>query len=159
MLSQENADQPSAVTIRPCHEEDLELVAHFTGEWEAEHITTGYRAETVADLRVKLGPYFLLALWDEEVVGFVVASLYEAAPGEMAIFAAGGRYLEIDELYVLPAYREQAVGTTLMQAVMTAARRQGTEHFSVYSSTKQWRSMTAFYEQLGFQMWFVRMFH
>jgi hypothetical protein len=62
MLSQENADQPSAVTIRPCQEEDLELAAQFTAEWEAEHITTGYRAETVADLRVKLGPYFLLAL-------------------------------------------------------------------------------------------------
>ena len=104
MFSQENADRPSSVTIRPCQEEDLGLVAHFTAEWEAEHITTGYRAETAADLRVKLGPYFLLALWGEEVVGFVVASLHEAAPDEMAIFAAGGRYLEIDELYVLPAY-------------------------------------------------------
>jgi len=159
MFSQEKADRPSSVTIRPCQEEDLGLVVHFTAEWEAEHITTGYRAETAADLRVKLGPYFLLALWGEEVVGFVVASLHEAAPDEMAIFAAGGRYLEIDELYVLPAYREQAVGTSLMQAVMQAARRQGIEHFSVYSSTKRWRSMTAFYEQLGFKMWFVRMFH
>src|SRR6266700_8340839 len=93
--------------------------------------------------------------------GYTCCQVYFAIqpPGEMAIFAAGGRYLEIDELYVLPAYREQAVGTTLMQAVMTAARRQGTEHFSVYSSTKQWRSMTALYEQLGFQMWSVRMFH
>ena len=158
MLSQENAEQPSAVTIRPCREEDLGLVAHFTAEWEAEHLTTGYRAEDAADLRVRLGPYLLLALWGEEVVGFVVASLHEAAPGEMSIFATGGCYLEIDELYVLPAYREQAIGTTLMQAVMQAARRHGIEHFSAYSSTKRWRSITAFYEQLGFQMWFVRMF-
>ena len=112
-----------------------------------------------ADLRARLGPFFLLALWGKEVIGFVAASLHEAAPGEMAIFRAGGRYLEIDELYVLPAYREQAIGTNLMQAVVQEARRQGIEHFSVYSSTKQWRSITAFYEQLGFQMWFVRMFH
>ncbi len=159
MLSQENADQPSALTIRPCREEDLGLVSQFTAQWEAEHITTGYRAEAAADLRAKLGPFFLLALWDGEVVGFVAASLLEAVPAEMAIFTEGGRYLEIDELYVLPAYREQAIGTTLMQTVMQAARRQGIEHFSVYSSTKQWRSMTAFYEQLGFKMWFVRMFH
>jgi GNAT superfamily N-acetyltransferase len=159
MFSQENADQPSSLTIRPCREEDLGLVAQFTAQWEAEHITTGYRAEAAADLRAKLGPFFLLALWDGEVVGFVVASLQEAAPAEMAIFTAGGRFLEIDELYVLPAYREQAIGTKLMHAVMQVARRQGIEHFSVYSSTKQWRSITAFYEQLGFQMWFVRMFH
>jgi GNAT superfamily N-acetyltransferase len=159
MLSQENAYQPSAATIRPCREGDLQLVAHFTAEWEAEDITTGYGAEDAADLRARLGPFFLLALWDEEVVGFVTASLYEAAPGEIAIFAAGGHYLEIDELYVLPAYLEQAIGTTLMQAVMQAARRHGIEHFSVYPSTKQWRSITAFYEQLGFQMGFVRMFH
>src|SRR5262249_18045114 len=134
MLSQENAEQPSAVTIRPCREEDLGLVAHFTDEWEAEHITPGYSAESAADLSARLGPFFLLALWDGEVVGFVAASLHEAAPGEMAIFAAGGCYLEIDELYVLPAYRAQAVGTSLMQAVMQEARRRGIEHFSVYSS-------------------------
>jgi len=88
MFSQETADRPSAVTIRPCRAEDLRLVAQFTAEWEAEHTTTGYSAETAADLRVKLGPYFLLALWGEEVVGFVVASLHEAAHDEMAIFAA-----------------------------------------------------------------------
>ena len=69
MFSQENADRPSAVTIRPCQEEDLGLVTHFTAEWEAEHTNTGYRAETAADLRARLGPFFLLARWGKEVVG------------------------------------------------------------------------------------------
>jgi len=158
MFSNEPVDQRFSLTIRPCRDEELQRVAQLTAQWEVEQITIGYGADDAEYLRRKLGPFFLLALDSEEIIGFVTASLHEANPGEMAIFPTGGRYLEIDDLYLLPTYREKEIGTLLMNAVMQEARNQGIEHFSVYSSTKEWGRIAAFYERLGFTMWFVRMF-
>src|SRR5262245_34476479 len=116
-----------SLTIRPCRDEELQRVVQLTAQWEAEQITIGYGADEADYFRRKLGSFFLLALDSEEIIGFVTASLHEANPGEMAIFPTGGRYVEIDDLYVLPAYREKEIGTLLMKAVMQEARNQGIE--------------------------------
>jgi GNAT superfamily N-acetyltransferase len=158
MIFHEQQHQTPFLTIRPCREEEVSLVATLAFQWEREQITTGFRADDPEVLRTKLGPFFLLALRDDEVIGFVIASQQEAVPGEMAVFLSGGRYLEIDDLYLSPPSRNQGIGTALMKAVMQTANQQAIVHFSVYSSTKDWRRIASFYEKLGFKMWFVRMF-
>ncbi len=85
MIFHEQQHQTSFLTIRPCREEEVFLVAALASQWEREQITTGFRADDPEVLRTKLGPFFLLALRGDEVIGFVIASQQEAAPGEMAV--------------------------------------------------------------------------
>ncbi|GCE14989.1 hypothetical protein KTT_48480 [Tengunoibacter tsumagoiensis] len=158
MFSNESVNQMVSLTIRPCREEDLQHVVTLSSHWEEEQITTGYGADDADYFRGKISPFFLLALDGETIVGFLTASLHEASPGEIALFPTGGSYLEIDDLYLLAPYREKKVGTQLMNTVMQTARSQGIEHFSLYSSSKDWKKIAMFYERLGFTMWFIRMF-
>ena len=62
---------PTEIHIRLCHIADLDAVAGLYRQWEAKGITWGLTAETVEDLRARLGPFFLVAERGGEIVGFI----------------------------------------------------------------------------------------
>jgi GNAT superfamily N-acetyltransferase len=152
---------PVEVRIRRCRDEDLDAVAGLYRRWEAEGITWGLTAESVEDLRAKLGPYFLVSERDGEIVGFVAGRVRHAGaapPENLAVFPGGAAYLEVEDLYVAEDVRGAGIGTRLVEHVLEAARSEGIVHSTVFSATKDTAQISRFYERLGYRPWGVQFF-
>ncbi len=143
-------------TIRVCRHDDIEQVMYLQHHWESEAITYGYVADTPDMIAKKLGNYYHVAEVITGLVGFVAGTCHVSEG--LAVIPAGQRYLEIDDVYVLPEYRNAHIGTRLLNMVMTIARQQGIDRFLLYSSTKDVEAMRRFYQKYHFHHWNMRMF-
>ena len=70
----------------------------------------------------------------------------------------GERYIQIEELYVQPGFRNRGLGSQLLRSLLRAARARGAERFKVYSAAKDMDRILAFYRRHGFKSWYVEMF-
>ena len=95
-------------SIRPFREQDTDNVHTMAVEWAKEDNTWGQGAPARDAIADKLGPYFLVAAADDELVGFIWGSLHTSKG--LAVIAAGEQYLEVDELYVKPRFRRSGIG-------------------------------------------------
>ncbi|MEZ4859751.1 MAG: GNAT family N-acetyltransferase [Caldilineaceae bacterium] len=125
-------------------------------QWVAEGITYGLVAANIVELQRRLNSYTLVAEVDGQIVGFVLATA-QVSPG-LAVIPAGERYLEIDDLYVIPAMRSTGIGGELLQAVEAAAQQAGIKRFLLYSATKDLAAVMNFYDKHGFRPWAVQMY-
>ncbi|MGE5672764.1 MAG: GNAT family N-acetyltransferase [Mycobacterium leprae] len=132
------------------------MVQALTAAFEAEGSCFGETAATEAELQAHLGPYFWVAEADGAVIGFAYGTV-KTSEG-MAVIPAGQRYIEVDELYVLPAHRDGGVGGRLLDALLEQASADGVERSFIYSASRDWRRVTDFYGRHGYQMWFVGMY-
>ncbi|SDN05732.1 N-acetylglutamate synthase, GNAT family [Paenibacillus sp. yr247] len=144
------------VTIRKATENDLSKVAKLSELWVAEAITYGLGANTVELLRNNIGEYFWVAEINSEVVGYITGSIHES--DGLAVIEKGERYLEIDEVYAHPDYRNENVGHMMVDKLLQTAELNGITRSIVYSASKQWQKIIRFYEKHGFKMWFVQMY-
>ncbi len=86
-----------------------------------------------------------LALHDDAPVGVIMLN-------ECLAIYAGGRFGEITELYVSPAYRSQGVAAKLLQAATEIGREKGWKRFEVGAPGQPaWRRSLAFYLREGFE--------
>ena len=91
---------------------------------------------------------FFLALDGEKIVGYAFGHAYEKEKKTDTI-PVGSRCFDVDELYVLPAYRSRGVGGRLFQAVEAYAKTQG-DFLTLATSTKDYKRVLHFYaEQNG----------
>jgi GNAT superfamily N-acetyltransferase len=146
----------SDIAIRLATEADVAIVLAFQRQWTAEEITYGYEPAAEEQIHALLGPYFLVAEMNGELVGFV-NGLVGTSPG-LAIMPEGQSYLSIEDLYVAPAWRSQGIGHRLVDAIIATAQKAGLQAAMVYTSTKDVHRILRFYEQNGFQSWFVQLY-
>ncbi|WP_017306356.1 GNAT family N-acetyltransferase [Spirulina subsalsa] len=86
----------------------------------------------------------LLAEWKGQVVGFALFF-----PNYSTFLTQPGIYLE--DLFILPDYRRQGIGTALLQAVAQLAVQRGAGRFEW--SVLDWNeSAIAFYQKMGAQV-------
>jgi N-acetylglutamate synthase-like GNAT family acetyltransferase len=142
--------------IREASLDDIGPVYVLCAAWEGEAITYGLVATPAKTLEKQLGPYFLVAEEDGEIVGYVTGSVHTS--DGLAVIPAGAEYLEVDELYVIPARRSQGIGRGLLDTMLARAEAAGLEYQLVYSATKDIRQVLHFYEQSGFQSWCIQLF-
>ncbi|MBY4678593.1 GNAT family N-acetyltransferase [Marinobacterium arenosum] len=70
---------------------------------------------------------------------------------ECAALYAGGRFGEISELYVRPAWRASGLGQRLIDAALDIARQQRWQRLEVGAPAgQQWQRSRAFYQANGF---------
>jgi GNAT superfamily N-acetyltransferase len=68
-----------------------------------------------------------------------------------AAIYAGGRFGEITELYVRPAFRSQKIGTQLIQAAIEFGKAQGWTRLEVCAPpVPPWERSVSFYQRNGF---------
>ena len=142
--------------VRPAEAGDVDDDAKLQVEWAKEDITWGQTPASPQEIARKLGPFFYVALQGSRISGFVYGS--EQVSRGIAVIPAGERYLQIDEIYVLPALRNRGLGGRLLKSLLSAARECGIERFRVYSATKEVDRILAFYKRHGFKPWYVEMF-
>jgi len=116
----------------------------------------GFAPESVAQITAALGPYLLVAEVNQEIVGFVSGSAH--VNEDKAVLPRGASYLEIDNLYILPAYRRQQLGSGLLTRLLADAKARGVTHALLYSAAKDIHNLLSFYERHDFQSWYVQMF-
>jgi ribosomal protein S18 acetylase RimI-like enzyme len=121
-----------------------------------EDITYGLVADDYDRIRAALGPYYLVAELDGEVIGFISGSTHISEG--MAVISKSEAYLEIDNLYIAPHFRRNKIGGMLIDQLLAIAKQDGICRALVYSATKDIHSILKFYGAHGFKSWYVRMF-
>ena len=112
--------------------------------WMDENISNGMRANEREDLQE---PVFA-ALDGDKIVGYAFGHAYIKEKKTDSI-PVGSRCFDVDELYVLPAYRSQGVGGRLFAAIQDYAKTQA-DFLTLATSTKDYRRVLHFYaEQNG----------
>ena len=142
--------------IRQATESDILTVCQLQQQWLAEDSVYGFTPADPEHVQAALGSYFLVAEVDGTVVGFISGSVHISE--DTAVIPAGTSYIEIDDLYVSPQFRNQGIGSNLITEVLAHAKGQGITHALLYSATKDLHRIIRFYEQHDFQTWYVQMF-
>jgi ribosomal protein S18 acetylase RimI-like enzyme len=144
------------VLIRTCEEKDIVEILQLQKQWYCEDSTYGFVPGEEQYLISKLGAYFFVAEKDTALIGFVYGAVHQAH--DMAIFAQQQTYLEIDDIYVSPAYRDASIGGALLDTILKTARANGIDRSFVNSASKDMDRVLKFYRQHGYKTWSIQMF-
>ena len=119
------------------------------------------RLYTAEGLEARYGEYLLVAEVDGRIVGFLCAEgqtiAFMKSEIGRAAFPDDEDYLELQELYVLPEYRDRGIGTRLVRAALERGRANGLRRSMVYSSNADYARTARFYERCGYRMWHIFM--
>ncbi len=112
--------------------------------WVDENISHGLVKNSREDLKE---PVFA-ALEGDCIVGYAFGHAY-IKENKIDSIPVGSRCFDVDELYVLPAYRSQGIGGRLFAALQDYAASQA-DFLTLATSTKDYRRVLRFYaEQNG----------
>ena len=90
------------------------------------------------------------------IVGYINGSV--RLNQELAIIPAQETYLEIENIYVQPEFRNQNIGGKLIERLLEIAGQEGIERFLVATVTKDMDKILNFYRRHGFKPWYVQLF-
>lgn len=137
----------------------VKAIANLQKQWESEAITYGFVADNEDEILTYDKEYFYIALDGEVVVGYVTG---EAKANDkdnyMNVFLLNTKYLQVNDLYIAPAYRSKSIGAELITVVEEKAKRNGVEHIFLSSATMDAEAVRRFYEKNGFKIWTTTFF-
>lgn len=142
--------------IRKCRKEDIESIHNMQVNWQKEDITYGFVPCDREYLESKLGDYFYIGEIENKIIGFAYGTIHEAK--DISVIEDGEKYIEIDDIYIIPEYRNTGIGGVLLDKVLETARDNSIEKSIVYSATKDSHRIVKFYENHGYKTWYVQMF-
>ena len=147
------------VLIRECSQQDIEEILQLDRQWEQEDIAHDFifisREEFIASLE-RFPTYFLVAENDGHIVGYINGSV-QLGKG-MAVIPEQESYLEIDNVYVKPEFRNSGIGGKLIEGLLEVATQNGIQRFLVSSVSKEMDKILNFYQRHGFKPWYIQMF-
>lgn len=144
------------ILIRQAMETDLPSIIRLQQAWADEKNTHGYVPDDPDQIQNRLGGYFLVAESDDRILGFIAGSVH--VNNNVTVIPMGSPYLEIDDLYVIPSFRGQGVGSQLVDHLLSHTKERGLDYASLYSAAKDTHASLRFYERHQFQGWYVQMF-
>ena len=148
------------IRIRACTADDIDSVIALERQWQQEDIAYGdfnpMRREDYVTILERFPDYFLVAERDTQLVGYIHASVQRDNPVE--VIPADEPYVSIEDIYVQPAYRDRAIGGTLLERVFEIARQTGIERFVVGTLSKETDQILKFYRSHGFTPWRIQFF-
>ena len=142
--------------IRECTESDIQQVHDLQIAWRNEDNTYGFEPSSIEDLRINIGKYFIVLEIDKNIRGYVLGSIHTAR--DMNIFKNGEEYIEIDDIYIERAIRNNGFGELLIKEINKIAETNGITHSLLYSATKNIEGIIKFYKNCGYKSWYVQMY-
>lgn len=141
--------------VRQAIKTDVPFVYQLQQQWFEEDNVHGFVPENQMQIETALDSYSVAEI-SGRIVGFISGSVLISEG--MAVIPAGESYLEIDNLYILPEFRNQGIGSSLIAQMLARAKEQGVSYALVYSAAKNIRDILKFYERHNFQNWNTQMF-
>lgn len=139
----------------PLNDALLAKLISMSADWETENSTYGYRRNERSNIE---GNRIFLAEQGGEFLGYLFG---QAAKSERAssIMEDGTPYFEIEELYVVPEYRNQGVGSALFHFVEQELKASDIAYMMLSTATKDYKKILHFYiDELGMDFWSARLF-
>ena len=132
----------------------LERLTSLSKDWEAENSCFGYRANERADLE---GNRIFLAEEDGETVGYLFGHVFKSE-NMRSVMPEGTDCFEVEELYVVPAFRSRGIGAALFRHASEAVKEEA-EFMILSTAARNWRAVFHFYlDELGMEFWSARLF-
>ena len=123
-------------------------------EWVKENITYGYYADSCDEIIDYNKEYCYVAIHEKQIIGYVTAEMrVNDGSGYMNVFPKGADFLQVNDLYVSPAYRSNHIGEKLLSLVEEKAKENNIEHFYLSSATKDAEAVRRFYQRNGYRIW------
>jgi ribosomal protein S18 acetylase RimI-like enzyme len=147
------------ILIRACTPNDIEEVYQLDTQWNREDIAYEFipisREEFIAQLE-RFPTYFLVAESDGYLVGYINGTV--KLNQDIPVLPKQETYLEIENIYVKPDFRNQQIGGKLIEKLLEIAGQNGIQRFSVGTVSKDMAKTLNFYQSYGFKVWHVQMF-
>ena len=132
----------------------LERLISLSEDWEGENSCYGYRANERADIE---GNRIFLAEEDGETVGYLFGHSFKSE-NMRSMMPEGTDCFEVEELYVVPAFRSRGIGAALFRHASEAVKAEA-EYMILSTATRNWRAVFHFYlDELGMEFWSARLF-
>jgi len=148
------------VRIRACTPHDIDSVIALERQWEQEEIAYGdfnpMSREVYLAILERFPEYFLVAESDGQLVGYSHASTDREQRVE--IIPASEPYVEIEDIYVQPDFRDRDIGGALLERIFEVARQEGIQRFIVGTLSKETDKILRFYRSHGFTPWRIQFF-
>ena len=122
--------------LRQAVKADVRVVGRLQQKWSEEGNTHGFVPESQRQVENALDSY-LVAEVGGRIVGFISGAV-RTSEGT-AVIPAGERYFDVDNLYVVPEFRNRGVGSSLITRRLAQAKQQGVNYALVYSAAKTLR--------------------
>lgn len=110
-------------------------------KWEKEDCSYGMTVNTEDDIKTPL----CVALEQDEIIGYIFGHYY-IAEHKTSYIDIGRKCFSIDELYVLPEYRNQGIGKELFKR-MEQETEASCAYITLSTSTKDYRKILHFYAE------------
>ena len=145
------------VLIRECRHQDLESILELDKLWNDEGVAYVWygNQDLIRDFE-RFPKYFLLAESDGCIVGYVNGSVQ--ANETVKVLPKQQTYLEVENIYVRPEFRNMRVGGDLLERLLEVAKQNGIERFVVSTVSKDIDGILRFYRSYGFKPWYVELF-
>ena len=132
----------------------FDTLIRFSEDWEAENSCHGYRKNSIDDIE---GRRIFLARRGEEIVAYGFG-VVEEAERDNSIYPKGTKLFELEELYVVPSFRDQGVGKALFAFIEEKVGDQA-EMLMVGTATKNYKAILHFYlDEVGMEFWSARLY-
>jgi ribosomal protein S18 acetylase RimI-like enzyme len=142
--------------IRQTIKDDVPAICRLQQRLFEEDGIHGFVPETGEQIAKAISSYFLVAVSDDEIIGFISGKI--CVSDGSVIIPEGESYLEIENLYIVPEFRKQGIGGKLVDELLVRAKQNGASYALLYSATKDVHGILKFYERHNFQSWYVQMF-
>lgn len=159
MTGRDTRSEPGEVRIRPCTHQDFESIFELDKLWHEEGVAYSWadysQEDFIAEFE-RFPEYYLVAENDGQTIGYVNGSV--RVNEKVEVLPKQETYLEIENIYVRPEFRNLHVGGDLIEQLLAISERNGIKRFVVSTVTKDMERILRFYQRYGFKPWAVELF-
>lgn len=125
--------------LRKLNHDTIQQLIELSKKWQDEECSWGIIANIEEDIKEPL----FVAIDNDKIVGYIFGHYY-VVENKTSYIEVGNKCFMIDEIYVLPTYRNKGVGKELFKLMETHIK-EFCNYLTLSTSTKNYKSILHFY--------------